>query len=268
MRIIKLVHQRLFILCILCLLSSGIRAGVLIINGLSHQYNVVAGQVYKDAIEVQNNSDTPQTLKIYQRDYKFFYTGEAFYDPPGSNPRSNASWIDISPRYLVLRAMEKSIIKYEITVPGSASNLTGTLWSVIMVEGVNTIDTSSLDKGLNVQTIIRYAVQIATDVENSGDANLQFLNVGLDTLATYDGIRVDIENVGERLLLPEMQLELFDEEGNPAGVFKSDKRRIYPGTSVSFELDIGTLKPGHYKALLLANCSDEDIFGVNLTLDI
>jgi hypothetical protein len=203
-----------------------------------------------------------------KRDYMFYYTGEAVYDPPASHARSNARWIDISPIYMVLQGMEKSIIKYEIAVPDSAANLTGTLWSVIMVEGVNTIDTSSLNKGLNVQTVIRYAIQIATDMGDSGEANLNFLNVGLNTAENARAVKIDVENVGERLLFPEMQLELFDEEGNPVGVFKSDKRRVYPGTSVSFNLDVGDVKPGSYKALLLANSSDEDIFGVNLTIDI
>ncbi|TAK31889.1 MAG: hypothetical protein EPO28_18050 [Saprospiraceae bacterium] len=264
----RLLRSSLLGLLLLCLFSSGIRAGVIIINGLSHNYKVTPGQVYKGTIELQNTENSPQTLKIYKRDYKFYYTGEAIYDPPASHARSNAQWIDLSPSYMELKGMEKTIIKYEIAVPASAANLTGTLWSVIMVEGVNTIDTSSLDKGFNVQTVIRYAIQIATDIEDTGVANLKFLNVGLNQAENERGIKIDVENVGERLLFPEMTLELFDEKGNAAGVFKSDKRRIYPGTSISFNLDVGEVKPGSYKALLLANCSDEDIFGVNITIDI
>ena len=119
-------------------------AGIVVKNGLSHLYDVSLGKVYQGTIEIQNTSDSEQSVKIYQRDYQFYFDGQAVYNQPGSHSRSNATWIDLEASLITLKAKEERIINYEITVP-EAATLPGTSWSVIMLEGVKEVDPNNFN---------------------------------------------------------------------------------------------------------------------------
>ena len=243
------------------------KAGIVVVNGLSHLYEVVPGETYRGVIEIQNTNDTKQAVRLYQRDYHFNFSGEAFYNDPGSSDRSNARWIDISPAYLVLNPKEKTVISYEIKVPGNVP-MTGTFWSVIMVESEAPIDTDKLESGLTIQTQLRYAIQIATTLGKSGERNLTFYNV---KMVKEDGQRmlaVDIENKGDFLFKPEVNVELYDQAGQLAGTFTATRKKLYPKTSARFLIDLNDISAGTYQALILADCGESDVFGINLSLDV
>jgi hypothetical protein len=137
-----------------------------------------------------------------------------------------------------------------------------------MVEEVEPISDSSLKRGITINTVIRYAVQISVTIGNKGTKDLKFT----DMLVKKEGgkriLQLNVENNGEVFLRPHLSMEMYDQTGNKAGTFTTNKRRTYPGTSVRFEIDISSLKPGSYEALILADCSEEDVFGINLTVEI
>ena len=246
--------------------STPIIAGVAILNGLSHVYQSNAGETIKGWIEIQNSEDTEQAVKIYQRDYLFNHKGEIHYNEAGSHNRSNASWVDFNASYLVLKPREKMLVPFQIQVPWQDS-LVGSYWSVAMVEGIETIDTTSYKKGINVRTTMRYAIQLINTVK-SGTSQLNFIDVGLKKEEGQRLLKVDIANVGQRYLRPELSLELFDVAGNSVGVFKAEKRKTFPGTSVRMMIPLAGIRSGQYKAVLLADCGEEDVFGLNLTLEM
>ena len=240
--------------------------GVAVLNGLSHIYQSNSGELVKGWIEIQNSEATDQAVKIYQRDYLFNHTGETLYNDPNSHARSNASWIDLSTQYLILKPKEKTIIPFEIQIPWRDS-LIGTYWSVIMVEGIDVVDSSKISKGIHVRTALRYAIQIINTIR-SGKPQLDFVDVALAKESGERFLKVDISNSGQRYLRPELILELFDATGNSIGVFKSKKRKTFPGTSVRMHIPLNEVKSGAYKAVLLADCGEEDVFGLNLTLEM
>lgn len=242
-------------------------AGVVVVNGLSHIEEVVPGGVYRGIIELQNTAKGTQAVKFYQKDYRFNSAGETFYNPPGDHARSNAEWIDFSPAYLTLKASEKASVSYEIHVPANES-LYGTYWSVIMVEGMSPLEDTTINKGISINTQVRYAVQISTSIGKTGTKNLLFSQAGLRREEGKQFLTVDIENPADCLLVPQVSVELFDREGKSAGVFYSEKKKLYPGTSVRFWLPMEGVAPGSYQALLLADCSDETVFGVNVKVAI
>lgn len=248
--------------------ASSIQASIVVKNGLSHLHNVSLGKVYKGSIEIQNTTDKEQSVKIYQRDYHFIHTGEAFYEQPGSHLRSNANWIDLSASFIKLKPKEEMLINYEIQVPENF-DLPGTSWSVIMLEGVKDVNPGDFKAGLKINTIIRYAIQIATTIEETGASELNFSKVDLNK--SEEGVKqleVNIENTGERLLIPAISLELFNLEGESIGVFKADKKKTYPGTSVKYFVELAEVESGNYQAILLADCGEEEVFGVNISLEI
>ncbi len=242
-------------------------ANIIVVNGLTHEFQVIPGQDYKGAIEVQNASDESKSVKIYQTDYWFSYTGESKHGEPGTMERSNADWIKTNSSFVTLQPNETYMISFEIKVP-QANNLNGTYWSVIMVEGVENPDPEAGKTGFTINTVVRYAIQVVTDFANSGNANLEFLRLGLASEEGIPILEVDIENSGDRLLKPGLSVELFNEKGDSQGVIRIDRRRIYPGTSIRANIRFEGIKPGHYSGVLIADCGDDYVFGTQLNLEL
>ena len=240
---------------------------IVVLNGLTHEQIATSGDNYKGTIEVQNTGSTEKSVKIYQKDYFFDYKGESRHDEPGTLARSNARWIAFNPELLNLGPGEKASVEYEVSVPAN-DTLKGTYWSVIMVEGIIPPDTTKQNRGVTINTAIRYAVQIVTNIGNTGTSDLQFAGLELAKQGQDNILNVIIENTGERQLRPELALELFDENGNSAGTVKAERRKTFPGTSIKSILDLKGIKPGKYTGVLVADCDEDHVFGTNVSFEI
>lgn len=258
-----------FFLSVLLIFSFSVasQASIVVLNGLTHENEAQPGETYRGAVEIQNTADTEKSVRIYLRDYLFSHTGETRHDPAGTLERSNAPWITYNPELLNLGPNEKALVEFEVLVPENDS-LTGTFWSVIMVEGIIPPDTAKYKQGVTINTAIRYAVQIVTNIGKTGVSDLQFLGLELDQQNENKLLNVLIGNTGERMLRSEVSLELFDEEGNSAGIIKADKRKTYPGTSIKVELPLEGIKPGNYSGMLVADCGNDQIFGTNVSFEL
>lgn len=262
----NLAKKFIFIVIFLFTPFAMLNATIVVLNGLTHENQIQPGESYRGVIEVQNTGDTEKGVRVYLRDYWFSYKGESRHDPGGTLERSNAGWINFNPELLNLDPGEKATIDFEVQVPENDS-LRGTYWSVIMVEGISKPDTTR-KAGVTINTAIRYAVQIVTNIGNSGTRDIQFLGLDFARESENNVLNVFIENTGERLLRPELALELFDETGNSAGIVKADARKVYPGTSVGISLDLEGIKPGNYTGVLVADCDEDHIFGTNVSFEL
>jgi len=240
-------------------------SGIAVINSLTHEYTVQAGSKYEGNIIVENTSDEDQDVRVYQHDYVFSVEEGSVYRNPGSIEKSNAEWMDYSPQFFRVPAHERSTIAYQIQIP-SDDELTGTYWSILMVEVVDPIEPTDETKFLNVRTVLRYAIQMITHIEYTGKQELKFLNTDMSDQDSLRTLNVDIENTGNRAVRPDIFLQIYDESGTDAGIFKTIKKRLYPGTSARYQIKLNGLDAGTYKALLIADCGDEDVFGINFTL--
>ncbi|MDX8338297.1 hypothetical protein SLH46_03810 [Draconibacterium sp. IB214405] len=242
-------------------------ANIVILNGLTHENSAEAGESYRGGIQVQNSGTEPRSIKVYQKDYWYSFSGESRHDEAGTLARSNAAWIKSSPTLLTLQPDETAMIDFEVTVPG-IDTLKGTYWSVIMVEGIEPQDTVA-SAGMKIHTAIRYAVQVITNIGNTGKRDLQFLGLELTPGENKTQVlNVAIENTGERILKPELNLEIFNADGESIGVFKAERRKTYPTTSILLKLPLEGVKPGEYAAVLIADCDEDNIFGTNITLEL
>lgn len=247
--------------------SLQLNANILVLNGLTHEQTSQPGETYRDKIEIQNNGTEAQSVKVYARDYWFSYTGESRHDMPGTMERSNAAWVNYSPQLLTLGPNESAIIDFEVQVPDNDS-LKGTYWSVIMVEGIIPPDTAASTRGVTINTAIRYAVQVITNIGETGKKDLKFLGLELTEKGEDKVLNVAVENTGESILKPEMSVEVFNQDGNSLGVFKTDRRKTFPGTSITSSIKLVGIEPGKYTAILVADCDEDHIYGTNITLEI
>jgi hypothetical protein len=242
-------------------------AQIIVLNGLTHENIAQPGDTYRGSIQIQNTIKSDKSVRVYLRDYWFSYTGESKHDPAGTLERSNAGWITYNPELLTLDSGQVANIDFEVKVP-EYDTLRGTYWSVIMVEGIVPPDTTNIKRGVKIGTAIRYAVQIVTEIGNTGASDMQFLGMKLARQNEDNVLYVAVENTGERILKPVMNLELFDESGNAAGIIKSDIRKTFPGTSVMMTLVLKGIKPGNYKGVLVADCGEGRLYGTNISLDV
>jgi hypothetical protein len=238
-----------------------------VLNGLTHENRAQPGETYRGTIQIQNAGKSERSVRIYQRDYWFSYTGESKHDEAGTLERSNAEWINYNPELMTLDSGEVATINFEVKIPGNDS-LKGTYWSVIMVEGITPPDTSHFESGVRINTAIRYAVQIITNIGSTGNSDLEFLGLELTRQNDQNMLYVAVKNTGERILKPEMNLELFDESGNSVGIITSDQRKTLPGTSIMSSLVLEGIKPGNYNGVLVADCGEDRLYGTNLSLEI
>ena len=243
-------------------------ANIVVLNGLSHHHKMIPGETYTGQIIIQNTKESEQMVSLYLRDYLFYKSGEIKYDEPGNMARSNTHWIKLSPANAILSPLEKKVISYEIKVPEQLS-LDGTFWSVVMLESKRPVGDNAYQTGLQINTQVRYAVQLITNVgtKHSGKG-LEISDVRLTKIKRAPAISVDVANAGAWLLTPHITIELFDNQGNSVGVFRTSKRKTFPQTSLRFLLNLEGTSPGSYKALLLADCGEENVYGMNLNITL
>lgn len=242
-------------------------AAVEVIGNLVDKHTGISGDTYTGTIKIYNSADTDQEVKVYASDYSFNYKGNSFYDEAGSNSRSNAYWIQFSPKFTVLKAKETQYIQYEVKIPMNDS-LTGTYWSVLMIEGAKPINTDKKGQ-LNISSSTRFAFQVVTNIADTGIGDLHYMQPTVITEMDKTYLDVVLENTGERLISPLVTAEFFNEEGTSVRVLQAPKNGMYPTTSASFRFNLeGIETKKTYQVVIVADGGNDDVFGLELPLKL
>lgn len=248
---------------------------VSVVGELSNDKEAKPGEKYEGIINVRNDTNEPQEVKIYQTDYLFFRDGTNKYADPGTIDRSNAKWIAFSPSYTTIPPQSSINVNYIVTVPMDAPTrkLVGSYWSMLMIEGIAKGSAESAGNKdpkksqMGIRQTIRYGIQVATHIAQTGTKKISFLETKL--LPNENGkrmLQVDIENAGDLWIRPDVYVELFDEKGVSKGKFPGVRYRLYPGTSVRQLIDISSVSAGSYKAIVVVDAGGEDVYGAEYTL--
>jgi len=249
-------------------------AQVSVIGELSQDRDAKPGDTYEGSVTIRNDTDEPQDAKVYQTDYLFRFDGTNDYGTPVSHPRSNAQWVSFSPAFLTIPPQATMTVNYTVNVPAGV-NLSGTYWSMLMVEGVPKSSPESSAPGakkkdeMGIMQMIRYGIQVATTIAQTGTKKINFIDAKL--VVPEKGkraLQIDIENTGEIGIRPEVYVELFDQQGVSRGKYPGTRYRMYPGTSVRQTINLSEVKAGTYKALVVVDAGGEDIFGAEYTLQL
>ncbi len=249
------------------------QGGINIRSGLVQEKVRQRGAVYEETITLGNTSDRVKEVKFYQTDYLFDSDGKNLFGEPGQTVRSNAKWIRFSPSRLRIPPKGEAKVQYVVSIPDSES-LKGTYWSMIMVEPIGEASPESSlprkkeEKRVSLTAMWRYGIQIVTHIGNTGQRKVRFFKPALKREQGNVIFQIDIENSGERGLVPELSIELFTEAGGSSGKFKGSKVRLYPGTSARFTANLGNVPAGKYRAMILADNGDENVFGTQVNLSI
>lgn len=261
MKTIKIITA----LIVMNILAISSFASIEVEGSLRHIHKGAPGEVYSGEIKIRNSGESDQEVRVYQTDLLYNYEDFTFYDDPVSHSRSNANWIQYSPKTTIVKSNSTFYIQYEVTIPKS-DTLIGTYWSVIMVEGVMPIDPSQPGQ-VNINTVTRYAVQLVTELNEKGVGYLQFMEPTLITEGDKLFLAIDIENKGDHYIVPDVSIELFDGAGVSVKVINAPKKGLFPTTSTRFRFNLEGLKEETtYQAVIVAAGKGEDVFGLEYTL--
>lgn len=269
----KCVFTCVFTVFLLFVLSGNIFAEVnLNVDGtMTRSFTLDPGGKTRGEIVVQNQGDEESEVKVYLQDYLHYADGRNLFQKPGAVGRSNASWIALTPNQAVIPAKGSLTINFTLSVPPDPK-LKGTYWSLLMIEPVpkSLLTPGKPENDVNIQvvTVIRLAVQMISTVGKSGEAKLRFQSRSLAREQGRRLLTLDLENMGDRLLTPHVWTELYNKKGQSSGKIDGSRHRIYPGCSARFVLDLSKLAPGGYKAVVVADNGDDNVFGANYTLEL
>jgi hypothetical protein len=268
----KTMKNRLLAAAAALLLAGALPAAadVSVVNGLTHEKTIKKGETYESLVILKNIAAEPAEVRLYQTDYSFTADGRKFYDSPGTGPRSNAGWIVLGQKRIVLPPLGQTEVKYTVRIPGR-EELAGTYWSMIMVEeqpraaGASSGDSTKVRFG--IRQVMRSGIQVVTHIGETGARKVQFIKTDLLREGSAKSLAIDVLNTGERWLRPFLTADLVDEKGVSLGRFDGGRWRIFPGTSARYTIDFGSLPDGKYKALIVLDNKDESVFGAQYTLD-
>ncbi len=77
-----------------------------------------------------------------------------------------------------------------------------------------------------------------------------------------------MENTGDFWLCPALKVQLFDQEGSFTGEYEGTKNRLFPGTSAKYKVEFPGLENTRYKALVVADCGKNRMFGATFNLEL
>lgn len=241
-------------------------------GGLTRQSDVEPGGSYEGVIVIRNTDDKPVDVKVFQTDYTFTASGVTTYGEPGKSDRSNASWISFIPHQVTIPARDIASVYYTVNVP-KKTDLSGTYWSVLMVEPVDAQQVT-LPKGkqtkvnVGIRVVSRYAVQVVTNIGDTGVRDVKMSDARIAVCLNDPSIEFDLENTGERWLDPTVWIDLYDSKGASLGRKECNRMRLYPGCSGRYRADLGELPKGEYQAMMIADNGDENVFGSQIKIEI
>ena len=228
------------------------------------------GDSYQGSIKLENGGSEAEEVLVYMNDYFFSADGGTVYSEPGTNERSNAPWIEFFPNILNIAPGADAEVGYRVRIPEDGE-LAGTYWSMLFVEGVpkETELPESKDKFIfSIQQVVRYGIQMITDIGDTGYVDVGFENPSL-TLENGTGeLSATIVNTGTVRIRPSFSCIVFDLSGVELAVIEGGEKRLYPGTSTRSVFNLPALDAGRYRALVIADGGGENLYGANYTLEI
>lgn len=246
-----------------------LRASIVVLNGLTHSYKIENGKVYKGKIAIENTGNNPQSVKLFLQDFTYHADGTINYTDLQTQKRTNGNWIKLNTNLVTLKGKEKTDVFYEITVPDQGID-PGSYWSVIIVEPVDEIKPSDKQPGINISSVIRYAIQVITDYDTEkAKPDLTFENIKVEKEEGKQTVKIAIANNGNLYCKPTASIEIYNRKtGEKIGTFSSLAMGLLPSTSKTFYIDISKVPSAQYKATVIATDEDENAFAINVELEV
>lgn len=262
--------SRFLLLQLLLLISfSRVFAGVMILNGLTHVHTGTGGNTISGVIKMRNEGKKGSRVVIYQQDLVLACDKPLDYKDIdlNSHSRSLGKWLKTNVDEKTLEPNEDYEVSYTVTVPANIKE-DGTYWTIIMVEVAEPLREKT-SSGVNIDSKVRYAIQVIADLGQQKSPKLNFEKVEFKDTKPNEPkiIQVKLKNEGAFLARTNLNIEVFNSVGEKIKVIKGVLKKVYPGYCNDFEIELTDLPKGKFEGVLVAD-NGKDLFGENLTIEI
>lgn len=255
------------VLISLLFLSGQGSAAVVIVNGLTHAHTLgeTEGKI-QGVITVRNEAAKESRIMVYRQDLISNCQSASAYPDAGSHQRSLGNHLSTNVDEKLLAGHEEYDVRYAIELDKSKI-AGGTYWEVIMVEVGDPIK-DELKNGIQVNSKVRYAIQIIVDVGNFEGPKLSFENIAFERVSPEQSVlKAQIKNNSSFGARTNVVLEVYDGQGNKLKTTPINSRMLYPGYCSTFEIALEGLAHGKYDCVIVAD-TGKDLFGSNVTIQV
>jgi hypothetical protein len=255
------------LITLLFFVSHTVIGSVIIKNGLTQIHNMGKNEKQNGILILQNTGTKPEKIKIYFHDLSTSCNGDIAYNEPGSQKLSLCKYLIVGNKEIEIFPKQEYELVYRIDL--ESNNIEqGSLWALMMVEIVEPISKSQRSKGIEIGSKIRYAVQLIAHIGDNENPVMKITDVKLNNAATGEkSIDASILNMGLFMIMPVIEVQIFNEKGELKKEQKITPKKVYPGYCQMFQIPISELESGKYKAILLAEYQEETI-GLNLNIEL
>jgi hypothetical protein len=238
-------------------------------NNLVQIISASPGQEIPLKITLGNDSDKESLYHCSLCDYQSNSTGESFYLPANSLPRSSTSWIQLSNETFSLPPRGDQDLYGTIRVPND-SKLKGSYCSILLIEPeeAHPLHTPPPgEEGITLLVKIRYACQLIINI-GAGEVRLKIEKQAIALMDNSQKLTIDVVNNGEVYIAADVALKLFDKQGQFINELKAGMQRLFPGSSTRCIIDINDLKKGDYIGFLLLDAGQGQVFGERISFAV
>ncbi|TVZ27839.1 uncharacterized protein DUF3324 [Gillisia sp. Hel_I_86] len=243
-------------------------SSVVIINGLTHVYSGSSGDQLQGEIILLNTTEFEQRVSFKLNDAIFSCDSDRFFSEKISHSQSSNTWFDGSLTDKVLAPKEKYVYRFSINIPKDPT-LRGSFWTALMLDIEKPIKEERLTQNIDLDTKIRYAVGLLTNVNNYSEVNLDFQKLDLEQNTNTGGKSLFIKLINESLFIEgvKLSLEVYNQNGEKVLETSTKRNMVFPGFCKKYDIDISQLEKGDYECILIANARKEFV-GTNVSLTI
>jgi hypothetical protein len=258
--------KRTVLLSLVLLLSGQLRASVVILNGLTHAHSIPAADTkVQGAIKVKNDGQKDSRILVYRQDLVSPCDQQAAYPEAGSHSRSLGAGLKTNIDERVITTNEEYDVRY--TIEADPNRQPGTYWEVIMVEVADPVREEA-HKGIQVNSKVRYAIQVIVDIGPVEGPPLSYEKVAYEKVSAEQSVlKVILKNNGSFGARTNVILEIYDGNGNRLKTTQPNTRMLYPGYCNTFEIPVSDLPKGKYDCVIIAD-TKKDLFGSNISLQV
>ena len=262
------MKTRINLIVIFIFLANSLFAGVAITNGLTHVYNAESGNIITGEIILVNTTEIEQRITFDLQDAIYSCSATRIFSKDQTHAYSSRKWFTASTMEKILQPKEKYVYRFSITVPKDKS-LRGSYWSVVMVNVERPVDEGVVKNGVKLNSKIRYAVGLFTNVNSFDAVDLDFDGINLNQLENSDKKDLDIKMFNKSAFIQgvKLTLEVYNDKGVKVYEAKTGRNLTIPGACRNFKIEISDVPKGTYQCVLIAD-SKEEFVGTNVSLVI
>ena len=240
-----------------------------VFSSLYDEFDVTPGAEYAGRFDVLNESDGELTLQIQPKDIRAeIGRGLAVMDP-GAHDRSNAEWLVLDADIVTVQPGERRPVFYRVAVPAGVGD--GSHWSALQITTAEAPRAALPESDRLIQASVGQSVfvyvQVVTHVGEAA-SEIAFLT---SEVAESDGkpvLDLHLQNDGDRSDVVEIWAELYGADGELATRIEGSSRVMHPGTAIRQALDLSGVAPGTYSAIVVAEPSYGDAFGLRTEITL